>query len=219
MPQGIRNAPATFQALMDTLLRGIQYKYVMAYMDDVILYSPIFESHLTHIREVLGRLRNAQLMLHPKKCSIAVKQVNFLGHILQPDGISPNTDKLEAIRNYPVPQKVTHVRAFLGLSGFYRRFISKYSIIAKPLYHLTKKDVQFKWTTECQEAFDTLKTALSRESVLAFPDFNKPFVLATDASKQGIGACLSPDQDGELRPVRFAGRGLSKAEAHYTTTE
>ena len=219
MPQGIKNAPATFQALMDTLLRGVQYKYVAAYIDDIILFSHTFEQHLAHIREVLERLRNAKLKLHPKKCLFAVKRVGFLGHILKPQGISPDPDKIEAIKDYPIPKKLKHVRGFLGLSGFYRRFISNFAHLAKPLYNLTKKDVPFNWTPDCQEAFDKLKAALTSESVLAFPDFQKPFVLATDASKTGIGACLSQVHDGQLKPVGFAGRGFTKAESNYTTTE
>ena len=219
MPQGIKNAPATFQALMDTLLRGVQYKYVAAYIDDIILFSHTFNQHLTHIREVLTRLRAAKLKLHPKKCSFAVKQVAFLGHVLKPHGISPDPGKIEAIRSYPEPKKLKQVRGFLGLSGFYRRFIPEYAHLARPLYHLTRKDVPFKWTDDCQQAFDALKEAITSDTVLAFPDFRKPFILATDASKTGVGACLSQKHDGELRPIAFAGRGFTKAESNYTTTE
>ena len=106
MPQGIKNAPATFQALMDTLLRGVQYKYVAAYIDDIILFSHTFEQHLTHIREVLERLRSAKLKLHPKKCLFAVKKVGFLGHILKPQGISPDPGKIEAIKTTPYPRNL-----------------------------------------------------------------------------------------------------------------
>ena len=144
------------------------------YIDDIIVFSHTFEQHLEHIREILERLRNAKLKLHPKKCLFAVKRVGFLGHILKPQGISPDPDKIEAIKNYPTPKKLKQVRGFLGLSGFYRRFISNYAQTAKPLYHLTKKDVPFQWTEECQVAFDSLKEALTSDSVLAFPDFQKP---------------------------------------------
>ena len=219
MPQGLKTASATFQALMDILLRGIQFKYVCAYIDDVICYSNTFEQHLGHLREVLGRFRKANLKLHPRKCHFAVKKVTFLGHVLSPEGIKPNPDKVEVIKSYPKPKNLKQVRGFLGLTGFYRKYIKHYAIIAQPLYNLTKKDVTFKWSDECQEAFDKLKNHITSESILAFPDFNKPFVLATDASKLGIGACLSQVQDGEMKPIAFTGRGLSKAEGNYNVTE
>ena len=219
MPQGLKTAPATFQALMDTLLRGVQFKFVCAYIDDVICYSATFEQHLEHVREVLSRFRKANLKLHPKKCAFAVKKVTFLGHVLTPEGMSPNPQKLEAITSYPVPKKLKQVRGFLGLVGFYRKYIMNFAQMARPLYDLTKKDVPFVWSSECQEAFDALKTALTSDSVLAFPDFNETFILATDASKTGLGACLSQNQGGKLRPIAFAGRGFNKAESNYTTTE
>ena len=115
MPQGIKNAPAVFQALMDTLLRGVQYKYVAAYIDDIIIYSPTFEAHLKHIREILTRIRQAKLKLHPRKCKFAVTTVDFLGHTLQPSGVSPNKEKIEAIKDFPTPSRLKDVRAFLGL--------------------------------------------------------------------------------------------------------
>ena len=220
MPQGFRNAPAVFQSLMDNLLRGIAFKYVMVYIDDLCIFSPTFEKHLEHLREVFSRIRKAKLTLHPKKCQFAVKRVGYLGHILTPEGISPNPDKISAIHSYPVPRKVKDVRAFLGMAGYYRKFVSNYSSLAKPLYELTCKDTPFVWSDKCQTAFENIKKELLGDKILAFPNFNKTFHLATDASKTGLGACLSQyDEDQKLRPVGFAGRGFTKAEQNYNTTE
>ena len=143
----------------------------------------------------------------------------YLGHILQPEGVLPSETKVEAVKTFPVPTKIKHVRGFLGLTGFYRRFIKDYAIIAQPLYNLTKKDVPFKWTSKCQTAFNTLKEALISPELLIFPDFSQTFTLATDASGQGIGAVLTQEVDGEARPIGYAGRGLTPAETRYTTTE
>ena len=220
MPQGFRSAPAVFQSLMDTLLRGISFKYVMVYIDDICIFSPTFEKHMDHLREVLSRIRRANLKLHPKKCQFAVKKVGYLGHVLTPEGVSPNPDKVEAISSYPVPKKIKHVRAFLGMAGYYRKFVQNYSELARPLYDLTKKDASFIWTDDCQQSFQKLKDALVGDRVLAFPDFTKTFHLDTDASKTGIGACLSQyDDEGQLRPVGFAGRGFTKAESNYSVTQ
>ena len=121
MPQGLKTAPATVQAFMDTLLRGVQFKYVCSYIDDVICCSATFEQHLDNVREVLSNFRKANLKLHPRKCSFVVKRVCFLGHVLTPEGMFPNPDKLEASTSCPIPHKIKYVRAFLELVGFYRK--------------------------------------------------------------------------------------------------
>jgi len=219
MPQGMRNSPAIFQNLMDKILRGIQFKYVMVYIDDICIFSATFEDHLKHIEEVLIRIRNAKLKLHPKKCKFAVQEVHYLGHILTSEGIKPNLDKIKAVRDCPVPKKLKQVRGFLGMAGYYRKFIRNFGTIARPLYNLTKKDVKFKWTDDCQEAFDKLKTELTSNDLLIFPNFEDKFYLATDASNGAIGACLSQKIDGHLRPIAYAGRSFNTAESKYNTTE
>ena len=219
MPQGMRNSPAVFQSLMDRVLRGIQFKYAMVYIDDLCIFSATFEEHLVHIEDVFTRLKAAKLKLHPKKCKFAVDKVHYLGHVLTPHGIQPNPEKVEAIENYPIPTKVKQVRAFMGMLGYYRKFIRDFGIIARPLYDLTKKDVKFKWSEECNTAFLTLKKKMISSEVLSFPNFNKKFYLATDASQIAIGACLFQEVEGKFRPVGFAGRGLSKAEKGYCVTE
>ncbi len=219
MPQGLKNASNSFQALIDLMLTDIQYQFVLAYIDDLIIYSDTFDAHIAHVREVFERLRKAGLKLKASKAKIGVPSVPFLGHILSNEGILPNPQKTEVIRSYPVPRRVKDVRAFLGMCGFYRRFVKDYSLLARPLYDLTKKDVAFKWTDKQQEAFDKLKDALVTTVLLQYPDFNRRFVLHTDASKVGLGAVLSQDDGtGKLRPVAFAGRATSKAEMNYSTT-
>ena len=219
MPQGMRNAPVVFQSLMDLVLRGIQFKYVMVYIDDICIFSNTFEQHLAHLEEVFTRLRSANLKLHPKKCKFAVQEVTYLGHVLSPEGIKPNPDKVKAIASFPTPTKMKQLRSFLGMIGYYRKFISGFGVTAKVLYDLTKKDVPYVWSSECEKAFQELKGKMLSYDVLVFPNFKKPFHLATDASITGLGACLSQEVNGVLRPVGFAGRGLTNAERNYTTTE
>ena len=219
MPQGIRNAPMVFQSLMDKILRGVQYKYVMAYIDDICVFSPTFEKHLEHLADVFQRLRNANLKLHPQKCKFAVSRVNFLGHVLSRDGVSPDPEKVDAVKTFPTPKTLKQLRGFLGLSGYFRKFIKNYSVIARPLYALTTKNTPYVWSSDCQKAFEKLKMSLTSDSVLVFPDFRKLFTLSTDASTIGIGACLSQEINGQQKPIAFAGRSLSKAESNYSTTE
>ena len=220
MPQGISGAPNSFQSLLDALLKGIQYKYVVAYIDDICCFSPTFESHVNHIESVFQRLRSANLKLKPSKCHFAVEKITFLGHVIQRDGVSPNPDKIKCIKDYPALQKVKHVRSFLGLIGFFRRFIPLFGQIAKPLYELTKKNVKFVWTEECENAFQTLKNRITEDTVLAYPDFTKTFILSCDASQTGIGSFLAQyDSNNKLRPIAYTSRAFTKSESNYTTTE
>ena len=220
MPMGLKGSPMSFQSLMDQVLAGIRFKFCLAYLDDICCYSRDFETHLLHLKEVFLRLRKANLKLKPSKCLFARAKVPFLGHILTPSGILPDPDKISAFRTYPVPKSVKNVRQFLGATGFYRRFIEGYSKIARPLHYLTKKDIKFKWTEECQKAFNTLKDILTSDSLLGYPDFSKPFILATDASSIAIGGTLSQkDEKGRIKPIAFTGRSLTPAESKYSTTE
>ena len=220
MPQGLKNAANSFQALMDVILRGIQYKYILGYIDDLIIFSSTFELHLQHLEEVFRRIRGAGLKFKASKAKFAVPQVTFLGHILSDKGISPNPDKASVIGSYPVPKKLKHLRSFIGMCGFYRKHIPNFGLIARPLYDLTKAGVQFVWSKECQEAFDRLKSELSSDNVLTYPNFQKRFILSTDASNVAIAAVLSQEDDhGVVRPVAYAGRSISSAERNYDTTQ
>ena len=157
LPMGLKNSPLTFQRVMEAVLRGLNWKSSLVYLDDVIVFSRTFQDHLLHLQQVFERLRNAGLKLHPSKCNFAKREIRYLGHIVNSEGISPDPEKVTAIRTYPIPTNLKQLRAFLGLSGYYRRFMKNYSKLASPLYQLTRKDTKFVWTEQCQTAFDELK--------------------------------------------------------------
>ena len=224
MPFGLTNAPSTFQRLMQELLAGLNPPggdaFVSVYIDDVLIYSRTMEDHLAHLRAVLGRLQEAGLKLKPAKCRFMCKEVEFLGHCITPMGLKTTPRLVTAVLEFRRPTNARQTRQFLGLYSFYRRFIESFARIARPLHQLTKMGTTFHWTPECQAAFNTLKTKLCETPVLAYPAFDKDFVLETDASIDGIGAVLSQvQQDGCLHPVAFASRSLSSSERNYGITD
>ena len=221
MPFGLHGAPATFQRMMDQLLNGIG-DYSAAYLDDLVIYSDDWEKHLLHLRTVLGRLREAGLTAKPAKCQLGNNQCIYLGHSVGNGEIRPEATKIEAVENFPLPVTKKDVRAFLGLSGYYRRFIPDYATIALPLTDLTRKSApnHVVWTNACDAAFRELKQRLTRAPVLKSPDFTKEFVLQTDASERGVGAVLSQrGSDGVEHPVGYFSRKLLPREARYATIE
>ena len=224
MPFGLTNALAVFQRLMSQVLNGLNPEsdpdFVEVYIDDVLIFSRSLEEHLQHLRRVLERLRSANLKLKPSKCHFIRQEVEYLGHIITPDGLKPNPGRVEAVQQFPVPESVTQVRQFLGLTSYYRRFIDGFAKIASPLHSLTKKNAQFIWNSECQTAFDSLKQKLIDSPILVYPNFDQSFMLETDASIKGLGAILSqkhPDQ--RQHPVAYASRALSAPEKNYSITE
>ena len=224
MPFGLTNAPAVFQRLMQRVLRDLktdeEKDFAEVYIDDVLIFSETLEAHLEHIRLVLERLKEAGLKLKPSKCHFLRECVEYLGHLITPNGLKPNPKQVKAVIEFPVPESVTSVRQFLGLTSYYRRFIARFAKIAAPLHALTRKNVAFEWSAECQEAFEALKAAITQSPVLAYPNFEVDFVLETDASVKGLGAVLSqPQSDGVQHPVAFASRSLSPAERNYGVTE
>ena len=180
MPFGLCNAPGTFQRLMECVLRGLTWQIALIYLDDVLVYSRTFDDHLQHLRLVFDRFRTAGLKLKPSKCHFGQKQVNYLGHVITRDGIQPDPEKIKVVQEYPVPRTVKDVRAFMGLTNYYRKFVKDFAHIASPLHDLTKKGAAFLWTEECQTAFETLKQALTEAPILTYPDFTQPFQLATE---------------------------------------
>ena len=160
-------------------------------MDDVIIPGKDLDDHLYNLKVVLERLRQAGLKLHPNKCHFGQRQVTFLGHIVSKDGVATVPQKTSKVAGWKAPTCQHEVRQFLGLVGYYRKFIKGFATIAKPLHRLTEKTATFKWTTDCQEAFKQLRQQLVSPPILAFPDYQKPFTLDTDASNLGIGAVLS----------------------------
>ena len=145
---GLTNAPPNFQRLMNKVLHGLDWKICLIYIDDIIIFSSTFQEHLHHLALVFSRLREANLKLKPSKCKFASHSVDFLGFVVSSDGISPNPDKIEAVRSFPVPTSVKELRSFLGLSNYYRRFVEGFSKIASPLNRLTRKDAVFSWSPE-----------------------------------------------------------------------
>ena len=204
---------------MSCILHGLEWKICLIYIDDIIIFSKSFEEHLSRLSLVFQRLRGANLKLKPSKCHFARNSVNFLGFVVSSNGVSPDTDKIEAVRSFPVPKCVKDVRSFLGLCNYYRRFVEGFAKIASPLNRLTRKNVGFVWSSDCDVAFKELKNRLCSPPILSYPDFEKPFHLYTDASKSSIGYVLGQKIDGKEHVVAYGGRELNLAETRYSTTE
>jgi len=218
MPFGLCNAPSCFERLMERVLEGLHWKTALVYIDDVIVFGGTFEEELQRLREVLRRLRVANLKLSPKKCLLFQPEVPFLGHVVGREGVRTDPQKVAAVREWPVPTGVAEVRSFLGLCTYYRRFVPGFAQVASPLYHLTRKGARFEWSERCQEAFDSLKKALVEAPVLPYPDPTCPYLLDADASAEGLGAVLSQVKDGRERVVAYFSAKFSKPERNYCVT-
>lgn len=201
MPFGLMNAPSTFQALMNAIFRNMLRKFVLVFFDDILIYSSDWDAQLVHLNEVLAVLQKQRLVANKKKSSFGEMSEEYLGHIISKEGAAMDPNKINYVLQWLVPTNVKGVCGFLGLTGYYRKFIKDYGKIAKPLTALTKKD-GFLWSPKAQEAFDLLKAKLISGPVLALPDFNHEF--ESDASGNGIGAILI--QNG--RPVAYFSKAL-----------
>ncbi|QRV74416.1 Retrotransposable element Tf2 protein [Ceratobasidium sp. AG-Ba] len=218
MPFGLKNAPAVLQRMMNNIFRHLLGVTVVVYMDDILIFSEKEEDHAEHVKEVLKILRENNLYAKLSKCEFFVKKVIFLGLVITPEGISMEEEKIKAIMEWGAPRKIKEVQAFLGFVNFYRRFIAKFSKIARPLHDLTKKDTKFEWTQECQQAFEEIKKRVSQDPVLIHPNPDKPFILETDASGIAIGAILSQrGEDGYLHPVAYLSKSYNDAQRNYDT--
>lgn len=189
MPFGLSNAPSTFQSAMNTLLQPFLRQFVTVFFDDILIYNNSLSSHLHHLEIILRTLTHAEFFLKRLKCLFAQESLEYLGHIVSGRGVTPEPSKIQAIIRWPTPKTTRELWAFLGLTGFYQKFVKGYASIAAPLTKLLCKD-SFQWTQESQLAFDHLKTAMTTTPVLALPNFSEPFVLETDASSTAIGAVL-----------------------------
>ncbi|KAK3736097.1 hypothetical protein QZH41_003541 [Actinostola sp. cb2023] len=219
MPFGVKNAPAVFSRLMADVMRDLTWNGVAIYLDDIIIGGASFDEHLRLLKEVLSRLRNAGLTIKSSKVHLCQKTLRFLGHLVSVEGISPDPEKVETVRNWPRPQTSKDVRSFLGLCNYYMEFVPNIQLLAKPLNELTGK-ASFVWTAEREKSFCKLKEALTSAPVLAFPDMTKTFELSTDASDTGFGCILSQrDNSGRERPVYYLSKTFCDNELSWHTRD
>jgi len=212
---GLTNAPATFQGVMNKIFERYLGKFVLVYLDDILVFSKNQEEHLEHLRKVLDILRKNKLYAKLTKCHFAKEELEYLGHVVGKDGIKVDPRKIETVAKWARPKDVSQLRSFLGLCNYFRRFIQGYSTLVAPLTHLTRQDVKFTWTDQCEESFEGVKYALTHAPVLILPTFGERFEVICDASLVGIGAVLL--QNG--KPIAFESRKLTPAERNYTTGE
>ena len=218
MPFGLASAPATFERLMEKVLAGLHWKICLVYLDDIIVFSRSFESHIENLGEVLSRIQEAGLKVAPHKCQLFRKEVQYLGHVVSNEGIRTDPKKTEAIVNWPQPQCVRDVRSFVGLCSYYRRFVKGFADIARPLHRLAEKGKPFQWNSDCKDSFEKLKAVLTSPPILAYPSQQGDYIIDADASNQAIGAVLSQKQDGEERVIAYYSRCFSKEERRYCVT-
>ncbi|XP_072164343.1 uncharacterized protein [Diadema setosum] len=219
MPFGLVNAPASFSRLMRSILRGVPC--VDNFIDDILIHTVTWEQHLDVLEEVLHRLRHANLTAKPNKCFVGFNTIEFLGHQVSRGCVRPTLDKVESIVSAPRPETKKQLRSFIGLAGYYRKFVPNFSATAVPLTDRTKKGEpnKVKWEKEQEQAFRSLKAALANAPILQLPDVTKPFILRTDASDNGVGAVLLQETEGEKFPVAYASKKLLPRERVYSTIE
>ena len=232
LPFGLKNAPAVFQRLMQTVLGDLHLNGVVVYLDDIVIYSKTVQEHFELLREVFRRLREAGLKLCGAKCQFFMPSIKVLGHVVSAEGISCDSEKISAVKEWPEPTEVKELQRFLGFTGFYRRFIQDYAKIAKPLTNLLKGSnscqakskkkkvatIPWNWGPEEQSAFTSLVDKMTQPPVLCYPDYEKPFQVRVDASKDGLGAVLCQKQDsGHFRVVAYGSRTLKQSEENYST--
>lgn len=209
MSFGLTGAPGTFQEAMITTLAPYLHQFVLVFFDDILIYSPTFEAHLLEL------LAKDQWKLKLSKCSFVQRQIVYLGHVISEAGVGTDPSKITAIQQWPAPTSIKELRGFLGLAGYYRKFVKHFSIIAKPLTTLLKKHSIFIWNPEHEAAFQTLKLSLCQAPILALPNFQRPFCIETDASDLGIGAVLM--QDGH--PIAYLSKALGPKSRGLSTYE
>ena len=214
MTFGLEKAPPTFQKYIDGTFKGLQGKILFSFIDDIVIFADGLEEHEEKLNLVMERLKESNLQLNLDKCEFLKTSVRYLGHILNKNGVSPDPRKIEAVKNFPQPTNVKNVGQFLGLAGYYRRFIKHFARMAKPLTKLLEKEYEFIWDGKTEEAFISLKEALCNPPILQYPYFSKPFIITTDASGYAIGV-LSRGEIGKNPPVSYTSRVLRGSELNY----
>ncbi|KAF8046872.1 hypothetical protein N665_3368s0001 [Sinapis alba] len=229
MPFGLTNAPAAFMKMMNGIFRDFLDEFVIIFIDDILVYSKNKEDHEKHLRAVLGRLRKQQLYPKLSKCSLWQRSVGFLGHIVSEQGVSVDPEKIRAIQGWPRPNNATEVRSFLGLAGYYRKFVKGFASLAQPMTQLTGKDVKFVWSDECEKCFSALEM-LTNAPILVLPEADQPYMVYTDASITGLGCVLTQHgkelacvkwrsiEDGNKRQREGFREGLEHSRAHAQGT-
>lgn len=220
MPFGLKNAPATFQRLMNFILRDYINKICLVYLDDIIILGTSLQEHCENIRKIFARLKQHNLKIQLDKSEFMRKEVAYLGHIVSKDGVKPNPAKIEAVKNFPIPKTQKEIKQFLGLLGYYRKFVPNFAKLTKPLTTCLKKgniiNIENK---EYKNSFEESKNLLINSPILQYPDFEKQFIVTTDASNFAIGAVLSQYVNGKDMPIAYASRTLNDHEINYSTTE
>ena len=219
MPFGLRNAPATFQRAMDEALGSLRFEECLCYVDDILVFSKTFDEHLERLENVFNALTAAGVHLKGAKCTFAVQKLDFLGHQVSKEGVTPRPQLIKSFSDFPVPKDALNVKKFLGLGGYYRKFVPEFAKIARPLQDLTKKDHKFEWTNDCERAFIELKRLLENAPILKLPDETMPFTLMVDTGEKSLGASLMQSHNETLLPVCFASWGLRGAQLNYSMPE
>lgn len=218
LPMGLKISPSAFSRAMTVAMSGLNYSRCFLYLDDLIVFGNNLQNHNQNLIKILEKLRKVQFKLNPNKCQFLKKEILYLDHIISADAILQDPEKIRAVNEFPVPKHAAKCKRFVAFANYYRRYIKNFADIAAPLNRLSKKNVVFEWTTECQVAFDKLKQLLANPPILQYPNFNadNTFILKTDASGQALGAVLC---NGDDKPVAYESRSLNKAEKNYSTIE
>ena len=194
MPFGLCNALATFERLMESVLSGLPWTTCLVHLDDILVHAKTFDEEIVRLCELFSRLRAVDLKLNPRKCELFRREVVYLGHVVSADGVATDMSKIEAVRTWPIPQNKKELQRFLGLCSYYRKFVPAFLVITSPSRRLTEKDATFRWSDECEMAFEKLKNLFTNAPILAYPLPDGKFSLDTDACQFGIGAVLSQEQ-------------------------